>query len=134
MGFRDVLPKEADRILMQDTIQQWRSTRAQRLEMDKQAKLMKRRELEIKSWLIEAFKEQLYEGIMIDQRITGLSKKEISIVEDRAAFINYIYENEAIDLLQFRISESAIKERQENGEDVPGVSESEVYDLFDRKA
>lgn len=134
MSYRDMLPIEADRILTEETIKLWRAKRVERLAKEKEAEILEKQEKEMKSWLIAVFQEQKFEGMVIDQRITGLSKREVHIVEDREAFIQYIYDNEAIDLLQFRISEGAINEREENGITVPGVDVAEIPDLFDRKA
>src|SRR6187402_3526066 len=115
MGFRDVTPEEASRKLTEDVIKQWRDKRQERLAKDREAEILKKQETELKSWLIEVFKKQKYEGMMIDQRVTGLSTKEIRIVTDRESFIKFIYENEAIDLLQFRPVDSAIAAREEEG-------------------
>lgn len=134
MSYRDMLPIEADRILTEETIKLWRAKRVERLAKEKEAEILEKQEKEMKSWLIAVFQEQKFEGMVIDQRITGLSKREVHIVEDREAFIQYIYDNEAIDLLQFRISEGAINEREENNITVPGVDVAEIPDLFDRKA
>lgn len=134
MSYKDMQPIEADRILTQETIRLWRAKRVERLAKEHEAEKLKDQETEMKSWLIAVFKEQKYEGIMIEQRVTGLSEREVHIVEDREQFVKYIYENEAIDLLQFRPAEGAICEREEAGEAVPGTSVVKTYDLFDRKA
>jgi hypothetical protein len=134
MSYKEMQPVEADRQLTEETIKAWRAKRAERLAKQKETDILEKQEKDMKSWLIAVFQEQKFEGMLIDQRITGLSTREVQIVEDRAAFIEYIYENEAIDLLQFRVNEGAIAERVQAGEVVPGTNTVDVNDLFDRKA
>lgn len=134
MDFNAVAPIEANRVQAEEVIQLWRAKRAERLAADKVAEALKKEESAMKSWLIEVFREQRFEGIVIDGRITGLNPHDVHIVEDRELLIQYIYENEAIDLLQFRLSDGAVFAREDEGEEVPGVRVEEVYDLFDRKA
>jgi hypothetical protein len=134
MAFKEVPPKEATRPQTEKVIKEWRAKRAERLAADHVAAELKKDEVAMKSWLVAVFREQRFEGMVIGGRITGVSPKDIHVIEDREAFINYIYETDAIDLLQFRVSETAIVEREILGITVPGTRKEEVYDLFDRKA
>ncbi len=134
MGFESVLPIDAPRSLVEQTIVAWRDQRERRLALDKVAAAALKEETELKEWLIAVFRGQKFEGMVIGGRITGVSPKEVQVVEDREAFINFIYENKAIDLLQFRASQSAIDERIAEGIEVPGTRVEEVYGLYDRKA
>lgn len=130
----DTPPIEATRPQVEQAIVAWRAKRAERLEAQRLVDAMQKEESALKSWLIAVFKEQAYEGMVIESRITGLSTREVHSVVDRDALVNYIYENEAIDLLQFRLSESAVGAREEVGQTVPGLDIVEVYDIFDRKS
>lgn len=134
MDFNLIAPAEATRQQTEQTIKDWRAKRAERLAADKVAEALKKDESAMKSWLISVFNVQKFEGMVIDGRITGVNPHDVHVVEDKIAFINYIYENEAIDMLQFRLSDGAIFEREEAGDEIPGVRKEEVYDLFDRKA
>jgi hypothetical protein len=134
MSYKDVDPSEADRQLTEETIKQWRDRRVERLALEAQANVLKKSEQAMKSWLIQVFQQQEYEGVVIGQRITGLATREVHSVTDKEAFVRYIYDWEAIDLLQFRVSEAAILEREDIGQPVPGTEVVEVYDLYDRKA
>jgi hypothetical protein len=134
MAFEDTPPMEATRAETEEVIQAWRAKRAERLEADKVANKLKDEETEMKSWLINVFQEQKFEGMLINGRITGASSKEVHVVDDRVALIDYILDTRSIDFLQFRISDTAIFAREEEGEVIPGVSLKPVYDLFDRKA
>lgn len=127
-------PAEATRTEVEQTIVQWREARAQRLEAQRIVDAMQKEESALKSWLIAVFQAQAFEGMVINQRITGLSTREVHTTVDKAALLDYIYENEAIDLLQFRLSETAIVAREAEGVQVPGLEVVEAFDLFDRKA
>jgi hypothetical protein len=130
----NVAPLDADRYMAEKVIQAWRDKRDDRLAADKVAAALKEQETAMKMWLIDVFKEQKFEGMVIDHRITGLSDREVHEVEDREAFVNYLIENRALDMLQFRISDPAIFAREDVGVVVPGVKVRTIYDLFDRKA
>lgn len=131
MEFND--PAEATREEVENAIMQWRGYRAQRLEAEKVANKLKERETEFKTFVLEAFKQQKFEGMLIGGRMTGLSTKEVATVSDKEALVRYILATGQLDLLQFRLSTGAVDERKENGEEVPGTEYIDVYDLFDRK-
>lgn len=133
MDFSDIPPESADRETVQNCIMRWRGLREQRLAADKEAAKLKEQETQVKSYILECFKQQKLEGMMIGSRITGLSSNMVPSVEDKEALLKYIKETGHLDLLQFRLANGAVKERWENEVDVPGVSEVEIYDLFDRK-
>lgn len=130
----NVAPLDADRYMAERVIQAWRDKRDDRLAADKVAARLKEQEVAMKQWLIAVFQEQKFEGMVIDQRITGLSEREVHEVENREEFVNYLIENRALDMLQFRISDPAIFAREDAGIKIPGVAIRTVYDLFDRKA
>lgn len=127
-------PDEAEREVVEKAIVMWRERRAERLEADRQARVLKNDEDKLKSFLIEAFKQQKLEGMIIDGRSTGLSTKTQPSVADKEAFLAYVKETGQLDLLQFRLATGAVQERWNNDMEVPGVEEIELYDLFDRKS
>lgn len=51
----------------------------------------------------------------------SVAKQSIPTVKDWEAFYTYLLDNQAVDLLQRRISTSAWRERVEEGEVIPGV-------------
>lgn len=130
----DIEPKEATRSQTEEVIVAWRNKRDERLAADKVAKLLKEEEEHFKSWLINVFIQQKFEGMVIGGKITGLSPKEVPVVEDKEKFCTYILETHQLELLQFRLATGAIKEREEAGISVPGIGHLETYDLFNRKA
>lgn len=127
-------PDEAEREVVEKAIIMWRELRTERLEAERQARVLKNDEDKLKSFLIEAFKQQKLEGMIIDGRSTGLSTKTQPSVVDKEAFLTYIKETGQLDLLQFRLATGAVQERWNNEVEVPGVEEIELYDLFDRKS
>lgn len=138
MNITDIItsatPDEAEREVVEKAIVMWRELRTERLEAERQARVLKNDEDKLKSFLIEAFKQQKLEGMIIDGRSTGLSTKTQPSVADKEAFLTYIRETGQLDLLQFRLATGAVQERWNNEVEVPGVEEIELYDLFDRKA
>lgn len=127
-------PAEADRNTVEQAIKDWREARDARLEMDRKAAKLKSVEDGLKSFLLEAFKQQKLEGMLVGGKVTGLTTKRIPIVEDKEKFLNYVRETGELDLLQFRLSPEAVRVRAEEGVEVPGIGEMDTYDLFNRKA
>lgn len=124
----------SDRKAIEEAITAWRAKRAERLAADKVANKLKEKESELKSFILEAFKEEKWEGMLIDGRTTGLSTKLVPTVADKEKFMAYVRETGDLDLLQFRLSTGAVDERRSNGVVVPGTEYTEFYDLFDRKS
>jgi hypothetical protein len=129
-----ISPEEATRTTVEQAILEWRAQREKRLEADKVAEGLKKQETALKNWIISVLRSQLYEGIIIDGKATGLSTKEVPVCEDRSALTQYILDNRAIELLEFRLSKKAVEDYVEAGHEVPGINFIEVYDLFNRKA
>lgn len=128
------MPADADRKQLEEAVSMWREVRAKRLELGRLTQSMQDFETGFKSWIIEVMRQQEQEGVVRDGRITSLSKKLMATVEDKEALLNHIKQTGELDLLQFRLSTSAVDERKENGVDVPGTTYIDVYDLGDKKA
>jgi len=127
-------PSTATREEVTAAVGKWRELREERLAADKVAAELKKQENEVKQFIISALIAQKYEGIVLGQRITGLSEKEQPVVTERSVFEDFVLKEKALHLLQFRISAPAIREMQEAGIVIPGVGSEMLYDLFDRKA
>jgi len=110
----------------------WRQTREARLRMERQAEAIRHFETGLKSWIVEVFKGQEQEGVLIDGRITSLTTRPQATVEDKEKFLKHIRETGELDLLQYRLSTSAVDLRKEDGKEVPGVIYIDVYDLSDK--
>lgn len=131
---KELDPQDAPREDVEELIKGWRTFRDARLEAERKANKIKTTETALKSFLLECFKAQKLEGMIIAGRSTGLSTKTTPAVEDKEKLLAFIKETGALELLQFRLSNGAVEERWAAEQDVPGVQEIEVYDLFDRKA
>lgn len=97
-------------------------TREARLALQKQIDALAAREKEIKDYLIDTLPKSDASGISgVKARVT-IVVKEQPTVTDKQAFWDYINDHEAYELVQvLRPSVPAIKERWENGEEIPGI-------------
>ena len=130
----DVRPEEATREQVEFAVSEWRKVREERLAQEKIAKKLEESEKEYKQFLISALRCQNYEGVLRDGRVTGVVTKPVPVCEDRAAFEEFVLGSGSLQLLQFRLSTSAIAELQDDGVKIPGIGSLDTFDLFDRKA
>ena len=114
-------PAEATRLQVEFAIKEWRDKRVERLAAEKVAAKIKESEEFFKGFLLEAFKQQRLEGMIIDGRSTGLAVKSQAVVSDKEALIAHIKETGELDLLQFRLATGAVDERVQEGYSVPGT-------------
>ena len=126
-------PDVAPRQQVEQCIKEWREAREQRLAAEKVARKLKEAEDFYRGFLLEAFKMQKLEGMIIDGRSTGLTTKPMATVSNKEELLAYIKATGQLELLQFRLSTAAVDERNENGVSVPGTEYIDIYDLFDRK-
>jgi hypothetical protein len=129
-----VQPIDAPRAMLEEITLKWRDARAKRLDAQKVVDELERQEKEYKEYLVSAFLEQKFEGFVVGNRITTVTSKDIHIAEDRAATWAWMRDNDAPEVLQFRLSETAIKEREANGIVIPGIGIMKKWDLSDKKA
>jgi hypothetical protein len=129
-----VQPIDAPRAMLEEITLKWRDARAKRLDAQKVVDELERQEKEYKEYLVSAFLEQKFEGFVVGNRITTVTSKDIHIAEDRAAVEAWVLDNKALEVLQFRLSETAIKEREANGIVIPGIGIMKKFDLSDKKA
>lgn len=129
----EVPADESDRHTLEEATKLWREARDLRLAADKKAADLKKTEEALKSWIISVFIKQSQEGVVFNGRCIGLTEGEVPTVSDRVAFKQYIFENDALELLQFRTSNSAIMERLNAGIKIPGIEMQPTYSLYDRK-
>lgn len=125
---------EAPRKLIEEAIVAWRLARAERLEIERNAKAKQETETALKSWLIEVMRAQGYEGNLIDGRITGLVTTPVATVSNKEELLAHIRATGELELLQFQLLRSAVDERKAAGVKVPGVEYVDVYSLSDKKA
>ena len=125
---------DATRQEVEEAITMWRNHREVRLTIEKQAEALRKQETALKTWVISVLRAQEYEGVVVGGRITALSTKEVPEVLDKESYLDYVRTTGELDLLQFRPAIGAIKERLDNGVEIPGVKLIDVYDLSDRKS
>lgn len=124
---------EASRQELEEAILMWRNLREARLDMEHRANSIKEFETAAKSWVLEVFKQQKHEGVLIGGRVTSLTTRPVATVDDKEALLSHIRSTGELDLLQFKLSTSAVDGRKEVGEDVPGVTYIDIYDLSDKQ-
>lgn len=112
-----------------DVVDDWFVTRASRLEADRAAKDLKSRENELAGEIINRLTK---EGITTlgGKRVTvTVTKEEIPVVADWEALYDFIKNTDSFDLLQRRLTGSAVELRWENEEEVPGVTTTARHKL-----
>lgn len=101
-------------------IEEARACDEQRLQLDRQSKTLKKRVDDLSSQII-TFMEAINLTTVNGVRIEEVQKPFIS---DYSQLEGYIIEHGALDLLQKRLTESAVKLRWEDGVQIPGVGVS----------
>jgi hypothetical protein len=102
-----------------DLISEYMSIKAERLEHDRKSRALQVKEEVLKYAIVSAHKG----GTLFVPEGVDFSYEEKSepFVEDWPVFIQWIIDNDAPDLLQRRITVSAVWARMELGIDLPGV-------------
>ena len=96
-------------------------TRAERLAQQKIVDALKEQESALQNHLIDSLSKGDASGIAGKLCSVQVVVKTIPQVENWPAFYAFIAKTKAFDLLQRRVSDSAVRERWEGGKDVPGV-------------
>jgi hypothetical protein len=110
------------------------SMRTERLAFQKQVDDAQEKETILKKHIIQNFAAVDLEGARGLTATASLKRTTQANVLDWDAYHAYIVDNDAWDLVQKRTSITALKERWENGEQIPGVEKYEVLDLSLTKA
>lgn len=112
-----------------DLVNRYISVRAQRLAAEKQAGEIKEIEDDLKGTIIAKFREQ---GLKVLGAVNGTVKMNVRMepaTENWPKLYAHIQETGEFELLHKRLTTSAVEERWEAGEQVPGVGAKEVYNL-----
>lgn len=102
---------------------------AERLKADKLAASLKTYEVEVKLTLINALKTLKITAVGGKAFTCTHSTEDMPTVADWAAYEKYILETKDFSLLERRPGKAAIKERWDNGVDVPGIAKFPVDKL-----
>ncbi len=96
-------------------------TREQRLQLQRQLDRMEGLETALKEYFIDSLPKSKATGIAGRVARVQILPHPIPVVDDWTKFYAYVRRNNAFELLQRRLSESAVKERLDDKKTVPGV-------------
>ncbi len=105
------------------------ASRTERLVADKAAKKLKEYENELEAQIIEVMQKGNLTRVGGLVASVTLQVKDKPIVRDWAELYAYIKDNDAFELLHKRLTEGAVAERAELGENVPGLGTFVVHKL-----
>lgn len=97
------------------------ATRQKRLALQKDVEKLEAEESELREHIIQTLPKSEASGVAGKVARVSVGKKEVPTVKDWDAFYRYVKKTGAFELLQRRVTEVAVKERWEAGEQVPGV-------------
>jgi hypothetical protein len=112
-----------------DLIDAYIAYRTQRLAKDREAAEIKELEEQVKDAIISKFREQGLTAMGANNGVVKMAKTVEPQGQDWLEIWKYIRETDQFDLLHKRLSSTAIKERWEAGEEIPGVGKQDVYKL-----
>lgn len=101
----------------------------QRLALDKESAKVKELEVLAKETLIAQMLHQQVSAVGGSKFTATIKRKEKPHAKDWPAIWNYMRDNNDFSLVQKRLSEAAVAEHWEAGEEVPGVEKFPVYTL-----
>lgn len=107
--------------------------REERLRIEKEAKAVKEREMELFNSALSTLEESADTGAVGENYSVQRVEKEVRGVEDWPTLWAYIRENNAFELLGKSINQKAVREQQEAGEKLPGIKTDTVATLSFRK-
>jgi hypothetical protein len=117
-----------------DIVNHYISIRAQRLDLDRQAAIIKEQEDDLQKVIIAKMREGDLKALGATNGLVKLKESEEPIAENWAEVWQFIKENDAWELLHKRLTTTAVKERWADGIAVPGVGKSTVFKLTVSKA
>ena len=112
-----------------DVVDAYIAMRAQRLQADKQAASLKEQEDILKDHLISSLRHNGMSALGGKAGMVKLGKSEEPEPLDWAQIWAYMKQNDAMELVQKRLGSTAVKERWEAGEQIPGIGKRDVYKL-----
>lgn len=107
-------------------LKQYFETRERRLKLQREADELEQQEKDILYAITKGMDQPevfVHEGPFVLKAV----RKEVPLVNDWAATLNFIKSTGSVDLLQKRLTDSAVKARWDNGLDIPGVSHAFKY-------
>lgn len=108
------------------SIDAYQFKRQERLALEKDVQDLKDEEIALRDGIVEALKKNSLTSAGGTTHTFVITKKREPSVTDWDALYKYIKKKSAFDLLQRRLSSLAMRERWDEGEEVPGVVGVEV--------
>jgi hypothetical protein len=112
-----------------DLVDAYITARAQRLALDKQVEELKEHEELLKDAVIAKMRESNMSACGATHGLVKMNVLKEPVATDWPAIYDYIKENGAWELLHRRLTNTAVKEHWEAGEELPGIGSTEVYKL-----
>ena len=110
-------------------VDEYYKTREARLALDKEAAAMKKKETELKEFLVQNISKSDATGVCGKLMRATVKPKVEPTAEDWSKIWPYITKNKAYDLVQKRLSTPAVHERWDDGKELPGVGRIQVIDI-----
>jgi hypothetical protein len=110
-------------------VAEYNRKRLERLELNKKADALEKDEHKIKAELIAALKATGNTEFRSDRCFLQLKPKIKPVAEHWALVFKFIKDNDAFDILQKRLTETAVKARWDEGVIIPGINKFPVDDL-----
>lgn len=104
---------------------QYNEAKSTRLIADRESRLLKSKEDELGLALVSICRDQ-GAGVDLGDVVVEYDTKLAPVANDWVAIHEYIKEHDAIDLVQKRLTESAVKLRWDDGIAIPGVGDKLV--------
>lgn len=110
-------------------IDQLYATRSLRLEVEKTVKNYKTQEAALRIQIIRTLGDIGLDGGKGTTATAAIVKDVVPRVDDWDKVYEYIETHEAFEIMQRRVSATAIRDRWDAGEDIPGIEKVETVDL-----
>lgn len=110
---------------LKETAIQYDLAKTERLAADRAARVLKTKEDELQLILVSHCREH-GAGVDLAEVIIEYDTKLAPVAQDWVAIHQYIKDNDAIDLVQKRLTESAVKLRWDDNVVIPGVGDKLV--------
>lgn len=103
--------------------------RNKRLAMQKEVDAVAAEETALKNYIIENLPKSEASGVAGKLARVTVITKQIPQVKDWDAFYKYVKKTGSFDLMQKRLTDTAIKERWEAGKEIPGVEHFNIVSV-----
>ena len=103
--------------------------RQERFALQNEAKKLKEQEIMLENYIIDELPKSDASGVAGKIARTSVETKQVPSVEDWPTFYRHVKRTGNFELLSRSLSGKAVRERWENGKDVPGVGSHTVVSV-----